>query len=100
MRDYFHNNQNREEKRKHLRKEVITNVSYKVLTPSCDIGRTQNISEGGVCFLLNKELYPGAILEVNFKLPSKDLKTIKTFVKVAWQKKTYKGFFTGTKFGI
>jgi c-di-GMP-binding flagellar brake protein YcgR len=99
MKRDFDNNQGGKEKRKYPREEIITDVSYKVLTPSEDKGLTQDISQGGLCLLLNNELPPGTIIEVKFRLPDEDSKLIETFVKVVWQKKTDTGFLTGVKFG-
>ena len=87
-----------EQKRKHLRQEIITRVDYKVLTPSADVGLTQNVSEGGLCLVLNNELSPGTILEVKFEIPGDTPKQVESFVEVVWQKKTDKGFLTGVKF--
>ncbi len=87
-----------EQKRKHSRQEIITTVDYKVLTPSEDVGMTQNVSEGGLCLLLNNELSPGSILEVKFEIPGDTPKHVESFVEVVWQKRTDKGFLTGVKF--
>ncbi len=92
------NESNSKQKRKHSRKEVITAVSYKILTPSKDVGLTQNISDGGLCLLLNNELPLGTVLEVNFEIPGEASKQVASFVEVVWQKKTDKGFLTGVKF--
>jgi hypothetical protein len=89
---------NLEQKRKHMRKAIITSVSYKILTPSGDTGITQNISEGGLCLLLNNDLVPGTILEVKFENPEEASKSVRSFVKVVWQNQTEKGFLTGVKF--
>lgn len=87
-----------EQKRKHWRQEIITSVDYKVLTPSGDVGTTQNVSEGGLCLLVNNELSQGTILEVKFEIPGDTPKLVESFVEVIWQKKTEKGFLTGVKF--
>lgn len=87
---------NPEQKREHERKSIVTSVSYKILTPSGDMGMTQNISEGGLCLLLNNNLVPGTVLEVKFEHPEKA--SIKSFVEVVWQNQTDKGYLTGVKF--
>jgi hypothetical protein len=89
---------NIEQKRKHYRKAIVTSVSYKILTPSGDVGMTQNISEGGLCLLLNNDLLPGAILKVKFEIPDEASKSVESFVEVVWQKKADTGFLTGVKF--
>jgi len=99
MKRDFDNNQRGKEKRKHPREEINADVSYRVLSPSEDKGLIQDISQGGLCLLLNDELSPGTILEVKFRLPDEGSKLIETFVKVVWQKRTDKGFLTGVTFG-
>ena len=86
------------QKRKHAREEIVTKVSYKVMTPSADVGLTQNISEGGLCLLLKNEISPGTVLEVQFTLPDKAATPVKSFAEVVWQSKTENGFLTGVKF--
>ena len=100
MEDHFDKNQGGTEKRKHAREKVITDVSYKVLTPSDDKAVTQDISQGGLCLLLNNELPPGTILEVRLNLPGDEPKRIETFVEVVWQKEIDRGFLTGVKFRV
>ena len=92
------NKSNAKQNRKHTRQEIITSIDYKVLTPSGDVGMIQNVSEGGLCLLLNNDLSPGTILEVKFEIPTDAPKQVKSFVEVVWQKKTDKGFLTGVKF--
>jgi hypothetical protein len=89
---------NAKQKRKHTRQEIIASIDYKVLAPSGDMGMIQNVSEGGLCLLLNNDLAPGTILEVKFEIPGDAPKQVKSFVEVVWQKKTDKGFLTGVKF--
>jgi hypothetical protein len=81
------------------RKEVSTKVVYKVVIPTDGAATTANISEGGICLVLDKELPPGTVLEVKFELPGKEPVPIETLVKIVWQKKTDKGYLTGVKFG-
>ena len=97
MKGDFDENQGREIKRKHPREEIIVDVSCKVLSPLEDVGLTQNISNEGLCLLLNNELRPGTILELKYMLPHEDARQIVTSVEVVWQKKTEKGFLTGVK---
>ncbi len=98
MKNDISNKPDSNRKRKHERKPVVTEVSYQVLTPAGDVGLTQNISEGGLCLLLNNELSPGAVLQVQFTLPDEAAKKVESFVEVIWQSKTEKGFLTGVKF--
>ena len=87
------------ERRKHERKEVITNLSYRVVTPVAGEGLTKNISEGGLCVILDKEIVMGTLLELRFELPGKEDNPVETFAKVIWQKKIEEGFLTGVRFG-
>ena len=85
------------EKRAHPRNTYVTEVTYKVKMPLEDRGLTQDISEGGLCLMINKELPSGAILEIKLGLPGKT-KPVETVAEVVWQKKTEKGFLTGLRF--
>ncbi len=90
--------QNFDEKRKYPRKEVYANMSYRELVPSGVEGIIQDMSEGGLCLILNKEFSPGAVLEVKYELPEEEHRSVEKFVRVVWQRKTDKGFLTGVKF--
>ncbi len=99
MKRDFDNNQGGEEKRKHNREEIVIDVIYKVLSPLKGVGMTRDISQGGLCLLLNSELPPGTILELKYRLPHEEARLMVASVEVVWQKKTDKGFLTGVKFG-
>ena len=96
MTGHRQNNENKE-KRTHTRKTLVTKVTYKVLMHSKGETLTQNISEGGLCLILNRELSPGATLELKIDMPGKDAKPIEVIADVVWQKKTEMGFLTGLK---
>jgi c-di-GMP-binding flagellar brake protein YcgR len=98
MKGDFDKNKGKEIKRKHHREEIIIDVIYKVLSPLKDVGLTRDISQGGLCLLLNNELPPGTILELKYRLPHEEARQIVTSVEVVWQKKIDKGFLTGVKF--
>lgn len=93
MKDDSRNNLSAEDKRQYERKEILAEMSYRELVPSGKKGTIQNISEGGFCLLLNKEISFNSILEVKYELKAKE-----AFVQVVWQKKTGNGFLTGVKF--
>jgi hypothetical protein len=95
MKDDF---QNMEEKRKYPRKEVYANMTYRELVPSGVEGIIQDMSEGGLCLILNKEFPPGSVLEVKYELPEEENRIVEKFVRVVWQRKTEKGLLTGVKF--
>jgi hypothetical protein len=90
--------QNPEEKRKYPRKEVYANMSYRELVPSGVSGVIQDMSEGGLCLILNKEFSPGTVLEVTYELPEEENRTVEKFVRVVWARKTEQGYLTGVKF--
>ena len=87
------------EKRTCPRKTLVTKATYKVSVHSKGETLTQNISEGGLCLILNRKLSPGATLELKIDMPGKDAKPIEILAKVVWQKKTEMGFLTGLKLG-
>jgi c-di-GMP-binding flagellar brake protein YcgR len=73
-------------------------VHYRVIKPLGERGKTQNISEGGICLMLQRELSPGTKLELKFELPSEKSKLVEALAEVVWQKKTDRGFLTGVSF--
>jgi len=92
------NNSVGEDKRTYPRRQVFKKMTYRELVPSKEEGMIQDISEGGLCILLNKEFSPGTILEVKYELQRPTPKPIESIVKVVWQKKSEKGILTGVKF--
>ncbi len=85
---------NQIDRRKYLRVKLIEKASYRFLRPDRHSIFTQNISEDGMCLLLDKEVSSGIILELKFRLPDKEPKLIKTYARVVWQN----NFLTGVKF--
>jgi len=89
MEKEFHDNPNKADMRKDTRKSYVTNVSYRVVVdekstiPVKDEGLTQNISNGGLCLILNRELPSGAVLELKFEMPEENSNSVETRVKVA-----------------
>ena len=77
------------------RKALETKVKYIVLMPYCALGSTKNISEGGLCLLLDRELKKGFVLRVEFDTNDGKLNQL---VKVMWQRKEGNRFLTGVKF--
>lgn len=87
------------ERRKYKRIELITNVKYAVLVPKTfKEGLIQNISEGGLCLLLEEKLNVGDILHLEFQLPGDTPEFIKTLGKVQWQSPKEDKFLVGVKF--
>lgn len=98
MTDNNSNNPRGEEKRMHPRLEVLKKMTYRELVPSGEEGLIQDISEGGLCLILNKKLSPGTILEIKYEVHANAPKPIDSIVKVIWQKKIDKGMLTGVQF--
>lgn len=90
--------QNSEDRRQSSRQEVYANMSYRELVPSGEEGVIQDMSDGGLCLILNREFPPGTILELKYDLPEENGRTIMKFVKVVWQNKTDEGYVTGVMF--
>jgi hypothetical protein len=98
MKDDFPNNPHGEDKRIHPRRDVFTKMSFRELVPSGEEGLIQDISDGGLCLLLNKEFSPGSILEIKYELQGETPNPIEAIVRVIWQKKINTGMLTGVKF--
>lgn len=81
-------------KRNHDRLDFIKKVRYKSLMEPYQSVFSQDISAKGMCLLLDNEVIPGTILELNFDIPGKESKTISTYSKVVWQRE----FLTGVEF--
>jgi len=83
------------ERRRHQRKPLETRIKYTILMPYCAVGSTKDISEGGLCLMLDRELNKGFILRV--ELETSEGRT-NQLVKVMWQQKAGDRFLTGVKF--
>ena len=88
------------EKREFERKELSIEVKYSVLHPSYESGLARNISQGGVCILIDRNLKKESILRLEFTLPGENPEHIEVLGKVVWQKKEDDKFLTGIKFLI
>ena len=83
-----------QERKKFFRVDLIRKVRYKISGLTSIECFTQNISEGGLCLLMGEELFPGMKIRAEFALPGKELKLIKAYAVVVWQK----DYLTGAKF--
>jgi c-di-GMP-binding flagellar brake protein YcgR len=82
------------DRRKYPRVDFIRRANYQSSkSPQFDIF-TQDISQTGMCLLLDNEVNPGMVLKLNFELPGQDYKPIDTLAEVIWQD----NFLTGVKF--
>lgn len=86
--------QKKAEKRKTSRFSEVKKVKYKVLVAKEGEGFLQNLSEGGGCLMLDEELSPGAILQLDILELGNSSKPVKVFCKVVWQE----GNLTGVKY--
>jgi len=94
MKKDFKDTQERKERRDSLRVDLIKRVRYKISGLTSTECFTLNISEGGLCLFLGKELFPGIMIRTEFALPEKKPKLIKANAVVVWQK----DHLTGAKF--
>ena len=87
------------DRRQHRRVELATNLKYDIIPMAftAEAGAIKNISEGGLCLLLDKELPKGTVLHVEFNLPPENDR-IEAIVKVVWQQPIEGQFLTGVKF--
>jgi c-di-GMP-binding flagellar brake protein YcgR len=92
------NSQNPEERRQYLRKEIYANMTYRELMPSGEEGIIQDMSDGGLCLILNKKFSPGTVLEVKYVLPEEENRIVEKFVRVVWVRKTENKYLTGARF--
>jgi c-di-GMP-binding flagellar brake protein YcgR len=82
------------DRRKYPRVDFVRKASYQ-LSKSAQLGIfTQDISQTGMCLLLDNEVNPGMILKLNFELPGQSYKPIDTLAEVIWQD----NYLTGVKF--
>lgn len=80
--------------RNHDRLDFFEKVLYKSLKEPYQSVFSQNISAKGMCLLLDNEVIPGTILELNFDIPGQESKPISTYSRVVWQN----DYLTGVEF--
>ena len=78
------------EKRKFARLEIKIPIKWKLITKPVDmtdhiLDVTKDISRGGICFRVGKQLSAGSILELEIKLPNKRVITAQG--RVIWCRK-------------
>jgi Tfp pilus assembly protein PilZ len=95
------NNNQDENKRRHPRKRHIGVVDYSVMLSPQGTGIIKNISEGGLCVIVEKYMPEGTLLKLRFQLPdSPRSSSIETAGKVIWIEKAEGGYATGIQFMI
>lgn len=87
------------DRRMHRRVELATDVKYDIIpmSSSAESGAVRNISEGGLCLLLDKELPKGTVMHVEFNLPPENDR-IEAIVKVVWSQPIEGQWLIGVKF--
>lgn len=92
---------NSSEKRKYPRKKHITGLEYQVLASPRGTGIIKDISEGGMCSVLDKHLSEGTIIRLSFTIQEDTTNIpIETVAKVLRVKKTESGYETGLQFMV
>jgi len=76
------------------RVEAVRKINYKIRKPLEGEGFTQNISEGGCCLMLNEELAPGSVIEMDFGPLNGTSQSVRATGKVVWQRE----YLTGIRF--
>jgi len=89
-----------EERRRYIRIDLCTEVEYEILPMGgvSLVAQSRNISEGGMCFLANRELKVSSILRLKFYFPDEQRSCIECLGRVVWQRETEDGFLTGVEF--
>lgn len=87
------------DKRLHPRKQHMTGLHYYVLASPQGAGIVRDVSEGGMCALLDKPLPEGTQLRVRFTIPDGIKESsIEMIGKVIRCTKADDGFITGIQF--
>jgi len=90
-----------EDKRRHPRKRHIGVVDYSVMLSAQGTALIKDISEGGLCIILEKYMPEGTLLKLRFQLPDNPRSaSIETAGKVIWVKKVDGGYSAGIQFLI
>jgi hypothetical protein len=90
------------ERRRFERKELNTELKYTILLPAFRKGITKNISQDGLCILIDQQLSKGSILRAEFDLleDEGEKEHIEAMIKVMWQVRQGDKFLTGARFLI
>ena len=81
------------DRRSYNRFSFIAKAKYRFLHNSFSEIFTQNLSDSGMCLLLDRHITPGLFLELEFKKPG-DENMLKRYAKIVWQN----DYLTGVKF--
>jgi hypothetical protein len=68
-----------------------------IFSPRSGILKGRNISLGGICLLMEKELHRGEVIDVTFHLPVTSAEFLAR-AKVIWQEPSKEGYLTGFEF--
>jgi len=87
------------ERRRYVRIDLCTQVEYEILPMQLPLkAETKDISAGGLCLLVDREMQPGTILHLKFYLPDKEKTYVESLGRVVWQRKKNGGYLTGIEF--
>jgi len=86
------------ERRRRERTDLVTQVRYTIVMSASETGFIQNISEGGLCILVDKQLDKGMMLRLDFDLPGEKQEHIEALARIVWQKPKEDKFLIGLEF--
>lgn len=86
------------ERRRHERTDLVTQVRYTIVMSASETGFIQNISEGGLCILVDKQLDKGMMLRLDFDLPGEKQEHIEALARIVWQRPKEDKFLIGLEF--
>lgn len=87
------------ERRRSVRRKIITGVDYTILSTPQGTGIVKNISEGGLGLLIDKYLPLGTILKLKYySQKGGEEVLIETVGKVCWCRQSEQGYLLGVQF--
>ncbi len=86
------------ERRRHERIDLVTRVRYTIVMSAPETGFIQNISENGLCILVDKQLDKGMMLRLDFDLPGEKQEHIEALARIVWQRPKEDKFLIGVEF--
>lgn len=81
-------------RRSRARVDEISKVRFKILMAREGEGFLQNLSERGGCLLLNEEVAPGSLIQLEINGLNGDTCPVRVIGRVKWQN----GYLTGVEF--
>ena len=81
-------------RRTRARIDKISKVRFKILLAREGEGFLQNLSERGGCLMLNEEVAPGSLIQLEINGLNGDTRPVRVIGRVKWQD----GYLTGVEF--